>query len=126
MNIMSLIPEPSILKSIIQEKIDMLTNLRDRARLGKATDPEIDHELRNMIIVIIVNLKSSTSYIAVLKDLAGFIKEIHSFLVLAINRGFVSDTTFQKNCSFLSNKLISCNKLPQNFIKDQVSLLNGK
>jgi hypothetical protein len=36
----------------------------------------------------------------------------------------ISNDTLQKNRSFLSDKLFSCDKLPQNFIKDQLSLLS--
>jgi hypothetical protein len=118
--------ESAAVKKVIQQKIDKLVDLSARVRSANVTDAEIDKELRSMIIVITVNLKSSERYITALKDLADFILQIRRFLMQARNRGVVSDDTFQKNLSFLRNKLSSCDKLPERFAKDQLSLLNDR
>jgi hypothetical protein len=78
-----------------------------------------------MVIMITVNLKSSDLYITALKNLAEFVREMHSFLILANGRGMISVDTFEENLSFLRRKLNSCDKLPQGFVKDQLSLLNN-
>lgn len=104
----------------------MLIDLSARIRSSDVTDVEIEKELKSMIIMITINLKSSEKYIIALKDLSEFIQQIRSFLMQARNRGVISDDTFRKNLSFLRNKLSSCDKLPQGFAKDQLSLLDDK